>query len=139
MHNFRASPNEKILEISASAIGSRDFAMRSKFDETSQVITQLNKLQRTVKANSLASIANCTSAVNDADLTTIKHSSAEQATSAANCAIVTNSILHQTFRTALHNSMQTRGFKTHRNIDSKLRRDPSFSSRLQDLMNGKML
>lgn len=139
LHNFRASPNESMLELSASAIGNRDFAMRSKFDETNRAITQLDKLQRTLKVNSLASMATSTSSATAVDGSTAstEFAMAQKRAQAMSSAIATSSLFQHAFRTALHNSIQTRGFKTHRNVDAKQRRDPSLSSRLQELMSGK--
>lgn len=109
--------------------------MRSQFDRTSRVITQLDKLQETAKVNSVASMASCDSEIDAQAEVKSAQSIAAQQSQAMGHVVLPSKLLQQMHRSMLQNTMQVRGFKTHRSIESQLKRDPSISDRLHNLMS----
>lgn len=137
LRNFQASTNTAILEVPLSSI----VKQKPLRDQTRSAIKTLDRLEDTIRKSYVSKSSfreNKAEPMHDATHISNKASTATATTAAAasivrhpNTFLLASNLVHQLSQPIFRNAMQIRGFKTQRNIESQLKRNPSFMSRIQ--------
>lgn len=136
LRNFQASTNTAILEIPVSTITKQKPLVRS-YPQTNSAIKCLDRLENTIK---LSYVSRNSFAENKAEpMFHDRHEYAGNAMNHPNTVLLAANLIRQLSQPIFRNSIQIRGFKTHRTIASQLKRNPSFVSRFQQFFGECML
>lgn len=130
VRNFRNSINVDIIELPLAAIEKQKWFSSKESKRMNNLEVRLNDLQSSLKTSY---VSNNTFAENKADLTP-NQSLSSNYTQANNFLIVSNFVNHLCKANFVNNFTQVRGFKTQRAIESQLKRNPTFLSRIQHLV-----
>lgn len=128
LRNLQAtSINAAILEISLDKFVVQKMAPSARVHKAS-AMDHLNRFENSLKTSY---VSKNSFAENKAEpMLDVRQSIAAIANQPSTILMTMNSI-HQLSHSILRNSTQIRGFKTQRNIESQLKRNPSFLSRIQ--------
>lgn len=143
IRNFQCSTNALTLEIPLNTIvmqkplsGRRSSSHHHH--QTNSAIEYLNRIERNIKTSY---VSKSTFAENKAErmaCDAYHNTSPIPFIDQPKFIFLTGNLMRQLTQSTLRNSMQIRGFRTQRNIESQLKRNPSFLSRIQDYF-GKMM
>lgn len=131
VRNFQTSTNASILEIPLESIVKQKSTSESSYTQTRSAIKRLERLENTIKMsyvskntfreNKAEPMPDARPIVNNINNTIdINHS---------RILMLATNLVHQLSQPG--NSMQIRGFRTYRNIESQMKRNPTFATRIQ--------
>lgn len=142
LRNFQASTNTSILELPLASI----VKQKPVRGQTRSAIKTLDRLEDNIR---MSYVSKSSFRENKAELmhdaTNISTASTKATTTAAassivnhpNTFLIASNLVRQLSQPIFQNAMQIRGFKTQRNIESQLKRNPSFISRIQQSFGKK--
>lgn len=131
VRNFQTSTNAAILEIPLASI-IRQKSLTGSHTQTRNAIRHLDRLENTIKMSYVSRNTfqeNKDEPMPDARPLTNHTTSIDM--SHPRIFLLATNLVHQLSQPMLRSSMQIRGFKTHQNVEYQLKRNPSFSSRIQ--------
>lgn len=132
VRNFQTSTNAAILEIPLASI-IRQKSLTGSHTQTRNAIRYLDRLENTIKTSYVPRDTfqeNKAEPMPDARTFTTNHTTRIDISHPRIFLLATN-LVHQLSQPMLRSSMQIRGFKTYKNVEYQLKRNPSFSSRIQ--------
>lgn len=129
IRNFQLSPNLSILELPLAAITKRDWLSNASKQQTNHLVKRLNQIEHKIKTSYVSKNTfgenKANEPINDGkNIVTIRDTRPNQF-------LLVTQLIHQLSQSTIYNSMQLRGFKTQRNIESQLKRNPTILSRIQ--------
>lgn len=128
LRNFQTTPiNSAILEIPLNKMYIQKMAL------SAQKISAMDHLNRLENCLKTSYVSKNSFAENKAEPIIDAQQSLSPNRSHSSTVLLTLNSLGQLSHSMLQNSIQIRGFKTQRNIESQLKRNPSFTSRIQQL------
>lgn len=133
VRNFQASTNTSILELPLSAV-MRQKPLAGSQTKTNSAIRSLNRLENTIKMSYVSKDTfqeNRAEPKPDALTTTSTTSTSIPIVSHPNTFLLATNLIHQLSQPIFRSAIQIRGFRTQRNIESQLKRNPTFLSRIQ--------
>lgn len=139
LHNFQASTNTSILELPLSSIVKQKPLTGSR-THTRSAIKTLDRLEDHIRTSYVSKSSfqeNKAEPIHDGRKSFSSNTTNSVAATTAsivshpNTFLIASNLVHQLSQPIFRNAMQIRGFKTHRNIESQLKRNPSFMSRIQ--------
>lgn len=130
--NFQASTNAAILDIPLSSITNLKPLARQR-SQTGSTEKCLHRLENTIK---MSYVSRNSFAENKAEPMLDSHESV--GISHPNTVVLAANLIRQLSQPMMRDFIQIRGFRTQRNIESQLKRNPSFMSRFQQYF-GKYL
>lgn len=135
LRNFQASTNTSILELPLKSIAKRKPLTESR-TQTRSAIKTLDRLEDQIRMSYVSNSSfreNRAEPMHDGQQQPITNIASTPASiiSHPNTFLLASNLVHQLSQPIFRNSMQIRGFKTQRNIESQLKRNPSFMSRIQ--------
>lgn len=125
--NLQSSTNTSILEISISAILGQKSSVGLGVKQKRSTIRSLDRLEVAIKKSYVSKNSFRENKAEPMD----ERKSLTTTLSLPNTFLLASNLVHQLCQPIFRSSMQLRGFRTHRNIESQLTRNPSFLSRIQ--------
>lgn len=135
LRNFQASTNTSILELPLKSIAKQKPLTGSR-TQTRSAKETLDRLEDQIRMSYVSNSSfreNRSEPMHDRQQEPITNLASTPASiiSHPNTFLLASNLVHQLSQPIFRNSMQIRGFKTQRNIESQLKRNPSFMSRIQ--------
>lgn len=131
IRNLQASTNADILEIPLRAIVNQKPVIGSHPPFTNSAISQLNRVENAIKMSYVSSSSFRENRAEPMLVDTQTPVVRTHVQNPSNAFLLTANLIHQLSQPMFRNAMQIRGFKTHRTIESQLKRNPSFLTRIQ--------
>lgn len=136
VRNFQASTNASILELPLAEIIKQKPVALKRTTQTKSAIRNLDKFENTIRMSYVSKNSfreNKGESMQDVTPTT-SHAQTRHATTSVsrpNHFLLASNIIQQLSQPIFQHTMQIRGFKTQRNIESQLKRNPTFLTRIQ--------
>lgn len=130
VQNFQVATNTSILELPLYTI-MRQKPLAGSQTQTKRAIKSLDRLENNIKMSYVSKDSfreNRAEPMPDALTTTTT-----KTVSHPNTFLLATNLIHQLSQPIFKNAMQIRGFRTQRNIESQLKRNPTFLSRIQQM------
>lgn len=144
LQNFQASKNTSMLELPLSSIVKQK-PLTGLRTQTRRAIKRLDRLEDHIRTSYVSKSSfqeNKAEPMHDARKSFSTSTNSVVATASIvshpNTFLIASNLVHQLSQPIFRNAVQIRGFKTHRNIESQLKRNPTFMSRIQQSF-GKIL
>ncbi|XP_031620472.1 ATP-dependent zinc metalloprotease YME1L isoform X2 [Contarinia nasturtii] len=133
VRNFQASPNTKILELPISVIMKQKPLALKHTTQTKSAIKNLTNFENTLRMSYVSKNSfreNKSEPIHDVTTESLAQARTTT-TSLTNNFLLASNLMHHLSQPISNRTMQIRGFKTQRNIESQLKRNPTFLTRIQ--------
>lgn len=140
VRNFQTSTNATILEIPLTSIMKQKplATAAGSHTQTRSAIKHLDRLENTIKTSYVSKDTFQENKAEPMPDARPLNNNININISHPKIFLIATNLVHQLSQPMVRSSMQTRGFRTHRNIESQLKRNPSFSSRIQQFFGKHM-